>query len=251
MISNSPKPEHPMDNDLLAYEDVDFLRREELRGARLELEFTKADLGMRDHGILSTVVVFGSARFKEDHPFYQQARELGRIVSERGGALNPTNGTHRNVICTGGGPGIMEATNRGAFDAGAKNIGLNIVLPHEQHINPYVTPGLSFQFQYFALRKMHFAMRANALVAFPGGFGTLDELFDILTLKQTGKVSGMPIILHGKDFWENLINFDTLIKHGTISPTDVEHFIIVDDPEEAWQVMVDYGLDTVDQNKVV
>ncbi|WP_205563262.1 TIGR00730 family Rossman fold protein [Cohaesibacter haloalkalitolerans] len=240
-----------MDNDLLAYEDVDFLRREELRGARLELEFTKADLGMRDHGILSTVVVFGSARFKEDHPFYKQARELGRIVSERGGALNPTNGTHRNVICTGGGPGIMEATNRGAFDAGAKNIGLNIVLPHEQHINPYVTPGLSFQFQYFALRKMHFAMRANALIAFPGGFGTLDELFDILTLKQTGKVSGMPIILHGKDFWENLINFDTLIKHGTIAPMDVEHFIIVDDPEEAWQVMVDYGVDTVDQNKVV
>nr|WP_321457621.1 TIGR00730 family Rossman fold protein [uncultured Cohaesibacter sp.] len=231
-----------MNNDLLAYEDVSFLRREELRGARLELEFTKADLGMRDHGILSTVVVFGSARLKEDHPFYKQATELGRIVSERGGALNPSNGTHRNVICTGGGPGIMEAANRGAYEAGAKNIGLNIVLPHEQHINPYVTPGLSFQFQYFALRKMHFAMRANALVAFPGGFGTLDELFDILTLKQTGKASGMPIILYGKDFWSNLINFDVLIKHGTIAPTDVEHFIIVDTPEEAWHVMEGNGL---------
>ena len=251
MQSNSPQSDPTTENDLLAYEDVNFLRRPELRGARLELEFTKADLGMRDHGILSTVVVFGSARLKEDHPFYKQAQELGRIVSERGGALNPSNGTHRNVICTGGGPGIMEAANRGAHDAGAKNIGLNIVLPHEQHINPYVTPGLSFQFQYFALRKMHFAMRANALVAFPGGFGTLDELFDILTLKQTGKASGMPIILYGRSFWENLINFDILIEHGTISPKDVNHFIIVDNPEEAWQVMVDHGLPTSQPEKAV
>lgn len=233
-----------MDNHALAYQDEAFLKREELRGARLELEFTKADLGMRDHGILSTVVVFGSARTPEDHPDYQQARALGRIVSERGGALNPLNGTHRNVICTGGGPGIMEAANRGAFEAGALNIGLNILLPFEQHINPYVTPELSFEFQYFALRKMHFAMRANALVAFPGGFGTLDELFDILTLKQTGKISGMPIILHGKDFWENVLNFETLVKHGTISADDVDHFIIVDSPEEGWQVMVDHGLIT-------
>ncbi|WP_316859747.1 TIGR00730 family Rossman fold protein [uncultured Cohaesibacter sp.] len=240
-----------MNNEVLAYEDVNFLRREELRGARLELEFTKADLGMRDHGIVSTVVVFGSARMPEDHPFYLQAREFGRIVSERGGALSPVDGNHCNVICTGGGPGIMEAANRGAHDAGALNIGLNIVLPHEQHINHYVTPTLSFEFQYFALRKMHFAMRANALVAFPGGFGTLDELYDILTLKQTGKVDGMPIILHGKEFWENLINFDTLIKHGTISPDDVNHFIIVDDPEEAWEVMINHGLLSKRPGKVV
>jgi len=251
MMSARPRPSKTMNNDKLAYEDIDFLRRDELRGARLELEFTKADLGMRDHGILSTVVVFGSARTPEDHIEYQQAREFGRIVSERGGALNPYNGTHRNVICTGGGPGIMEAANRGAHDAGALNIGLNIDLPFEQHINPYVTPGLSFEFQYFALRKMHFAMRANALVAFPGGFGTLDELFDILTLKQTGKISGMPIILHGRDFWENVINFDTLVRYGTINPKDVDHFIIVDTPEEGWQVMVDHGLTSQEVHKAV
>lgn len=231
-----------MNNDLLAYQDADFLMREELRGSRLQLEFSKADLGMKDQGILSTVVVFGSARTPETDPYYQQAREFGRIVSERGGALNPNNGTHQNVICTGGGPGIMEAANRGAHDAGALSIGLNIELPHEQHVNPYVTPDLSFQFQYFALRKMHFAMRAHAMVAFPGGFGTLDELFDILTLKQTGKMSGMPVLLFGRSFWENVINFDTFIQHGTISPDDVKHFIVVDTPEEGWQVMVDHGL---------
>ena len=165
------------------------------------LEFEKADLGMRDRGIKSTVVVFGSARTTEAHPDYQEARTFGRIVSERGGALAPDPDGLVNVICTGGGPGIMEAANRGASDAGAISIGLNIELPHEQGVNPYVTPELSFQFQYFALRKMHFAMRANALVAFPGGFGTLDELFDILTLKQTGKVESMPIIL----FWPRLL----------------------------------------------
>ena len=244
MMSARPRPSKKMNNDTLAYQDIDFLKRDELRGARLELEFTKADLGMRDHGIVSTIVVFGSARTSKDHIEYQQARAFGRIVSERGGALNPNNGTHRNVICTGGGPGIMEAANRGAHDAGALNIGLNIDLPFEQQVNPYVTPSLSFEFQYFALRKMHFAMRANALVAFPGGFGTLDELFDILTLLQTGKITGMPVILHGKDFWNNVINFDILIKHGVISPEDVAHFIVVDSPEEGWQVMVDHGLVT-------
>ena len=242
MHKGTPSSKRPMNNELLAYQDVDFLRRSELRGSRLQLEFEKADLGMRDQGIRSTIVVFGSARTPEDHPDYITAREFGRIASERGGALNPTKGDHVNVICTGGGPGIMEAANRGAHDAGAISIGLNIELPHEQGTNAYVTPHLSFQFQYFALRKMHFAMRANALIAFPGGFGTLDELFDILTLKQTGKTSGMPIILFGKDFWSSLINFQTLIDYGTISPKDVDHFIMVDTAEEGWQVMVDNGL---------
>ena len=202
MQSNSPQSDPTTENDLLAYEDVNFLRRPELRGARLVVGIHQGR--SRHEGPWHPVYrrCIWQRPLKEDHPFYKQAQELGRIVSERGGALNPSNGTHRNVICTGGGPGIMEAANRGAHDAGAKNIGLNIVLPHEQHINPYVTPGLSFQFQYFALRKMHFAMRANALVAFPGGFGTLDELFDILTLKQTGKASGMPIILYGRSFWK-------------------------------------------------
>ena len=241
---NADHPAHPktMNNDLLALHDVDFLKREELRPNRLALEFTKADLGMRDQGIQSTIVVFGSARTPEDHPDYIAARTFGRIASERGGALNPDNGGHVNVVCTGGGPGIMEAANRGAHDAGAVSIGLNIELPFEQHVNPYVTPELSFQFQYFALRKMHFAMRANALVAFPGGFGTLDELFDILTLKQTGKISGMPIILYGREFWRNVINFKTLIDYGAISPGDVSHFIMVDSAEEGWQVMIDHGL---------
>ncbi|SNY92897.1 hypothetical protein SAMN04515647_3162 [Cohaesibacter sp. ES.047] len=248
-MTNHSTSRPKMKNDMLAFEDIDFLKREELRGARLELEFSKADLGMRDHGILSTVVVFGSARTPEDHLFYQQSRELGRIVSERGGALHPENGHHKNVICTGGGPGIMEAANRGAHDAGALNIGLNIQLPHEQHLNPYVTPELSFEFQYFALRKMHFAMRASALVAFPGGFGTLDELFDILTLKQTARIKGMPIILVGKKFWENVLNFDVLIEHGTIAPGDVDYFIIVDTPEEAWEVMVDHGILTMGFSK--
>lgn len=242
MNSTKPRPEKGMNNELLAFQDREFLMREELRGNRLALEFAKADLGMRDQGIRSTIVVFGSARTPEDHPDYIAAREFGRIVSERGGALAPQGGQHDNVIATGGGPGIMEAANRGAHDAGALSVGLNIELPFEQHVNPYVPEALSFQFQYFALRKMHFAMRANALVAFPGGFGTLDELFDILTLKQTNKISGMPVILCGRDFWRGVIDFKVMIDHGVISPGDVSHFIIVDTAEEAWQVMVDHGL---------
>ena len=242
MNNGLPPNKQALDNNLLAFEDPNFLMREELRGHRLMLEYTKAELGMRDQGINSTIVVFGSARTPQDHPDYQAARAFGRIASERGGALNPMNGGHENVICTGGGPGIMQAANHGAHDVGALSIGLNIELPREQHVNPYVSPHLSFQFHYFALRKMHFAMRANALVAFPGGFGTLDELFDILTLKQTGKVSGMPIILFGRDFWQRVIDFDVMIEHKTISPRDVEHFIIVDSAEEGWQVMMDHGL---------
>ncbi|PLW76884.1 TIGR00730 family Rossman fold protein [Cohaesibacter celericrescens] len=242
MNADRPIPINQIDNDVLAYQDTVFLQREELRSSRLALEFTKADLGMRDQGIKSTIVVFGSARTPEDHPDYIAAREFGRIASERGGALNEANGGHINVICTGGGPGIMEAANRGAHDAGALSIGLNIELPHEQGVNPYVTPELSFQFQYFALRKMHFAIRANALVAFPGGFGTLDELFDILTLKQTGKISGMPIILFGRAFWSKIINIQALIDYGTIAAGDVSHFRIVDSAEECWEAIIEHGL---------
>ncbi|MEQ8300701.1 MAG: LOG family protein, partial [Hyphomonas sp.] len=174
----------------LAALDPDFILGDSMRGARFMMEYAKAEEHLRAKNIVSTIVVFGSARVREDGEerqarVYESAREFGRIASERGGALYHNGGKRENVIATGGGPGVMEAANRGAMDAGAVTIGFNIVLPHEQEPNPYITPELCFQFHYFAMRKMHFAMRARALVIYPGGFGTLDELFELLTLTQT------------------------------------------------------------------
>lgn len=241
---------------------LEFLKREEMRSQRIALEFAHAELGLKDHGIKSTVVVFGSARTcsnrlaggeksgktrkKQSQEFadfwYGEARTFGRIISERAGALTPRGDVLENVITTGGGPGIMEAANRGAMDVGAPSIGFNIQLPMEQRPNPYVTPGLCFSFNYFAVRKMHFAMRANALAVFPGGFGTLDELFEILTLKQTRKTGGMPIVLFCRKYWKEIVNFDALVRLGMISPEDLSMFVVVDSAEEGWAAMLERGL---------
>jgi uncharacterized protein (TIGR00730 family) len=252
---------------LLPVEDSEFLLRDELRGIRFALEYSKAELLLREWGIRSTVIVFGSARTPSQEQaeamlaaaktpeelklakrraglarFYEQARAFGHLVSERGGALKDNGGTRDNVIATGGGPGIMEAANRGAREAGAPTIGFNITLPMEQEPNPYTSPDLTFRFHYFAIRKMHLAMRANALAVFPGGFGTLDELFEILTLIQTRKAPPVPVVLFGRDYWRKVINFDTLIEHEVISPDDLKLFDIVDSPEEAWEAMRHRGL---------
>jgi uncharacterized protein (TIGR00730 family) len=252
---------------LLAVEDTEFLQRDELRAFRLALEFSKVDLALAEMGIRSTVVVFGSSRILSPEQadkkvqeargagalkrarqqkalsiWYQEARNFGRIVSERGGSLAPEGSVRQNVIATGGGPGIMEAANRGADDAGAPSIGFNIVLPTEQEPNGYSTPNLTFRFHYFAVRKMHFAMRANALAIFPGGLGTMDELFEILTLKQTRKSSLMPIILFSRSYWRKVVNFDALAAFGMIDPEEFGLFDIVDNAEEAWDVMVKRGL---------
>ena len=253
----------------LAYLDEEFLMRDECRPARLQLELLKPDLVQMDHGIMSTVVIFGSARIfepeaalellsnaEEDagkHPgdpsrkmrlrraqravansvYYEQARRLGRLISSR-----PGHGDDGELfITTGGGPGIMEAANRGAWDAGAESVGLNIVLPFEQAPNPYISPDLNFQFHYFAIRKMHFLLRARALVVFPGGFGTLDELFEVLTLVQTGKVELIPVLLFGKEFWNRAINFEVLVEEGTISEEDLSLFKYVETAEEAWEII--------------
>ena len=250
----------------LAFEDSEFLRSDEMRSLRLALEFSKTDLALIEKGIASTVVVFGSSRIlspedadeaamqardpadiaraerqRELSTWYREARHFGRIVSERGGAL-AADGPRQNVIVTGGGPGIMEAANRGAAEAGAPSIGFNIVLPIEQPPNPYVTPDLTFCFHYFAIRKMHFAMRANALAIFPGGLGTMDELFEILTLKQTRKCALMPVILFSRDYWRTIVNFERLVELGMIDGEDAALFEIVDTAEEAWSVLVQRGV---------
>ena len=252
---------------MLPVEDTEFLLRDEMRSIRFALEYGKAEMLLRDWGVRSTVVVFGSARIvppdvaakrveaakgsqarsaarrqAELSVWYEEARRLGRIVSERGGALAKSDGPRDNVIATGGGPGIMEAANRGAADAGAPSIGFNISLPHEQEPNAYSTPELTFRFHYFAMRKMHLAMRANALAVFPGGFGTLDELFEILTLRQTGKAPPLPIVLVGKSYWRGIINFQGMVDAGMLAPGDLGLFDMVDDAEEAWSVMVRRGL---------
>ncbi len=252
---------------LLPVEDTQFLLRDELRGARFMLEYEKAELSLRDWGVRSTIIVFGSARIpspekaaaelgaarspeaaalaRKRHAqsiHYQAARDFARIVSERGGALCPEGGIRDNVIATGGGPGIMEAANRGAADAGAPSIGFNISLPAEQQPNAYSTPDLTFQFHYFAMRKMHFAMRANALVAFPGGFGTIDELFEVLTLEQTRKAPPVPIILFDQAYWRRIVNFDALVDEGVIDLADLNLFSFVDTAEEAWSELVRRGL---------
>ena len=231
----------------LAALDQDFLLGDSTRGVRFLLEYEKADQILKAHNIKSTIVVFGSARTTENGPgkqafWYAEARKFGRIASERGGALSDDDGVHRNVIATGGGPGTMGAANRGARDARALTIGYNIRLPHEQEPNPYTTPELTFQFHYFAMRKMHFAMRANALVVFPGGFGTFDELFEILTLRQTGKASQMPIVLFDEAYWREVVHFDKLVEFGTVDAADLALFRFADSADAAWDALVEQGL---------
>lgn len=245
----------------LAALDQDFILGDSTRGVRFLLEYAKAEELLRAWGVVSTVVVFGSSRIApgdgEDPQatpapssrqadraagWYDQARRFARIVSERGGAKEARRGGRHNVIATGGGGGIMEAANRGASDAGAPSIGFNIRLPAEQQPNAYTTPDLTFQFHYFAMRKMHLAMRAAALVAFPGGFGTLDELFEMLTLTQTRKAPPVPIVCFDRRYWTRLINFDALIEEGMIRPADLELFSFADDAEEAWEALIAHGL---------
>lgn len=249
----------------LAFADPEFLLRRDTRGIRIQLEMLKPDLDQAEQGVQNTVVVFGSARFLppdqaqaaldkavtsgnaqelaiaqrhiRNARHYESARLFARLVAGYS-ARRPLK--DRLFICTGGGPGIMEAANRGAFELGAPTPGLNITLPHEQCANPYVTPSLSFKFHYFAIRKMHFMMRAKALVAFPGGFGTLDELFEVITLVQTQKAKPVPIILFGTDYWKRLINFDVLVEEGAISPEDLQLFQYTDDPQEAWGMIRDF-----------
>jgi uncharacterized protein (TIGR00730 family) len=257
---------------LKAFEDVDFLGRDELRSVRLQLELLKPELIQTEEHVESTIVVFGSARIPDpaeaaetlgrarkaliDEPdnealvfavrraermlensrYYEHAREFARVVS----ANCQLDEKREYVVVTGGGPGIMEAANRGAHDAGAKSVGLNIVLPFEQQPNPYITPELCFQFRYFAVRKMHFLMRAKALVAFPGGYGTFDELFETLTLIQTGKVPPVPVILFGREFWDGVVNFERLVEEGVISPEDLSLFSYAETAGEAWQAIADF-----------
>ncbi|SFL74418.1 TIGR00730 family Rossman fold protein [Shimia aestuarii] len=232
----------------LAFADDDFLCREELRPVRLQLELLKPQLILDEHGIESTIVLFGGARIPEPSKkdtartatlaglseYYEEARKFAHLMTER------SNG-RENVIVSGGGPGVMEAANRGAVDAGGKSIGLNIVLPHEQAPNEYVTPELCFNFHYFAIRKMHFLMRARAICVFPGGFGTMDEMFESLTLIQTGRMECVPFLLFGRDFWEKIINWDALADAGTISAEDLELFRFVETAEEAIDVIDNWG----------
>ena len=239
----------------LAFADADFLCREELRPVRLQLELLKPEMLMSEYGIESTVVLFGGARIpspdKKDTArtetladlsrFYEEARRFSRLITER--SLASENGGKENVIVTGGGPGVMEAGNRGAEEAGGVSIGLNIVLPHEQAPNSYVTPDLAFNFHYFAIRKMHFLMRAAAVAVFPGGFGTLDELFESLTLIQTGRMKPVPFLLFGGDFWNRIIDWDALSDAGTISESDLNLFRFVETAEEAIQAMDDWAND--------
>ena len=228
----------------------------------MQLELMKPDIEMRAHGIENTVVVFGSARFRSKEEsdaliaqaeaagdavalerlkrlargshYYEEARSFSKMVAEYSKAKDPED---QLFICTGGGPGIMQAANRGSYEGGGLNIGLAIALPMEEEANPYVTPALSFKFHYFAIRKMHFMMRAKALVAFPGGFGTLDELFEVITLVQTKKSKPVPIVLFGTDYWKKLLDFDFLVEEGVISPGDVKLFEYVDAPADAWDAI--------------
>jgi uncharacterized protein (TIGR00730 family) len=261
-----------------ADQDIEFLQRDELRSVRIGLELLKPELIQREEGIRSTIVVFGSARLQEPAAvkealrlaeeqvaqapddcirlqrvaiikrqlelatYYDVAREFSRLVS----STCQIEGKCDYVVVTGGGPGIMEAANRGAAHVNAKSIGLNISLPHEQHPNPYTTPKLSFQFRYFAIRKMHFLIRAKALVAFPGGFGTLDELFETLTLLQTGKAKGVIVVLVGRDFWERLINWQLLVECGLIAPADLNLFHYAETAQEVWSVIASQnGMSTI------
>jgi uncharacterized protein (TIGR00730 family) len=227
--------------------DQEFLLGDSMRGVRFLLEYAKAEEALRRFQIKSTLVVFGSARVRENGPsrhahWYEQARLFGRIASQRGGALRQPEDGLVNVIATGGGPGIMEAANRGASDAGAPSIGFNITLPTEQQPNPYSTPELTFRFHYFAMRKMHLAMRAAALIVFPGGYGTLDELFEVLTLQQTRKAPPIPTVLVDEDYWRGAINFDWFTEHGMVNPEDFSLFRFAKDAEEAWHQLETRGV---------
>jgi uncharacterized protein (TIGR00730 family) len=268
-----PTPQSLSASYKLAYADQGFLLRDELRPVRLQLELLKPELTLQEYNISSTIVIFGSARIPDPDSaratleqaeqelataadsaaaqqrllqarrglassrYYAAARELTAKISQHG-----QSGPEKTlVVITGGGPGIMEAGNRGAQDAQALSIGLNIVLPHEQTPNPYITPDLCFQFHYFALRKMHFLLRARGLVAFPGGFGTLDELFETLTLIQTGKVGPLPIILFGRAFWDRIVNFQALVDEGMISAEDLQLFHYAETADEAWDILASHN----------
>jgi uncharacterized protein (TIGR00730 family) len=231
----------------LAALDQEFLLGDSMRGVRFLLEFAKAEEALRAWGVRSTIVVFGSARVREDGPgrhaaWYADARAFGALASRRGGAFLSGQRVRDNVIATGGGPGLMEAANRGATEAGAPSIGFNISLPREQAPNPYSTPELTFRFHYFAMRKMHLAMRANALVVFPGGFGTLDEMFEILTLRQTGRSPAIPVALFDEAYWRSIINFQGFLDAGMIKPEDLELFRFAESPEGIWEALVAGGL---------
>ena len=257
----------------LAEGDVDFLARDDVRGPRLQLEYLKPDTVLREHGVEHTIVVFGSTRIPEPGAarrqvetlraeqaadpmngdlkrrlgvaermlakshYYEVAREFGRLVGRASLDGTPI------MVMTGGGPGMMEAANRGACDVGAKSVGLNINLPHEQFPNPYITPGLCFRFHYFALRKLHFLLRAKALVAFPGGYGTIDELFEVLTLSQTRKIQPIPVVLVGESYWRRAIDMDFLVDEGVIDPEDRELFWFAETAEEAWSGILDWYKD--------
>ena len=257
----------PLDPDAsrLAFADPEFLLRRETRGIRFQLELLKPDLEQQALGIENTIVVFGSARFRSEEEsaalvkaaqesgdaellrraqalarnahYYEKSRAFGKLVAQYSAGKEPQD---MLFVCTGGGPGIMEAANRGAHEADGVSVGLSIALPMEEGANAYVTPALSFRFHYFALRKMHFMMRAKALVAFPGGFGTLDELFEVITLVQTRKSRQVPIVLFGSDYWKRLVNFDFLVEEGVVSPQDLELFQYADTPDAAWAVIREF-----------
>ena len=252
-IPDTPQTQAPAYR--LAFADNDFLVSEYTRNIRLQLEYLKPELTLIEEGIRSTVVLFGGARIPEpggeawaaktdiarknleaNSKYYQEAREFAQLSSKA--SLNHDNKEY--VVVTGGGPGVMEAGNRGADDVGAKSIGLNIVLDHEQAPNEYITPELCFNFHYFAIRKMHFLVRAKAVAVFPGGFGTMDELFETLTLIQTGRMEPVPVLLFGKAFWERVINLDALAEEGTISPEDINLFHVVDTAQEGWDIVKDF-----------
>jgi len=243
-----------------AFADEAFLARKETMGIRFELELLKPDILLREHGIEHTITVFGSTRFIshddaekrvaeaktpeeqfeakraiDNSHFYEEARKFGTLVAQYN--ATQTSANNKLHICTGGGPGIMEAASRGAFESGDQTIGFNISLPREQRPNPYLTEGLSFRFHYFALRKMHFMLRARAIVAFPGGFGSMDELFEVLTLMQTHKVAQLPIILVGKSFWESTVNFDLMMEYGVIERSDMKLLHFTETAKETWQII--------------
>lgn len=255
--TTTPQTEDPAYK--LAFQDLDFLLREDLRPVRFQLELLKPQLLLDEAKIASTFVMYGSARIPEperaaallelagDGPgrkvaerlaekakYYDIARELARLASV---FPRDESGARHFVVCSGGGPSIMEAANRGATDVGAESVGLNIVLPHEQAPNAYVTPSLSMQFHYFALRKMHFLLRARAVAVFPGGFGTFDEAFELLTLMQTGKVERIPVLFYGRDFWERVVSFEALCEEGVIGPKDLDLITWVESAEEGWEIV--------------
>lgn len=238
----------------LAFADDEFLCRDDLRPVRLQLELLKPELMMNEAGVESTIVMFGGARIPDPRDkdkartktladlshFYEEAQTFARLMTEKSIA----GGGKDNIVVTGGGPGVMEAGNRGAYEAGGRSIGLNIVLPFEQAPNSYVTPDLAFNFHYFAIRKMHFLMRARAICVFPGGFGTMDELFEALTLIQTGRMERIPVLLFGRGFWEKIINWDALADAGTISKDDLDLFRFVESAQEAIKIIDAWGSTT-------